>query len=161
MTYFREQLQKAGASPATMSSNALKYLEQFIAEDSGFCDKEALSQLERIADCFEQAESAQRKMESDLKHTMDRVEAAKLEIKNAIDNYAVFRKKNLGEIEDKQIAESVKAYKTVLEATKEVFGEKCTETVITSAIEAGSYIAWRGIMGPKWADDSVPTRRRL
>lgn len=161
MTYFREQLQKAGASSAVMSSNALKYLEKFIAEDAGFCDKEALSQLERIADCFEQAESERKKIELGLKDTINRVEAVKLDINSQINDYVIFKKKNIGEIEDKQIAESVKAYKAILEATKDVFGEKCTESVITSAIEAASYTAWRGIMGPKWTDDQNQTRKRL
>ena len=46
------------------------------------------------------------------------------------------------------------AYKNILAATKEIFGEEnMTEEVMVKAIEAGSYGAWRSIMGGK--DDYV------
>lgn len=54
-----------------------------------------------------------------------------------------------GGIVNRDVADAVIAYRMVLEATKNVFGDDCTQDVICKAIEAGSYVAWRGIMGPK------------
>lgn len=53
-------------------------------------------------------------------------------------------------IKNDETMDAVNAYAAVLRATvKELGAENMTETVMGKAIEAGSYIAWRGIMGLK------------
>ena len=60
-------------------------------------------------------------------------------------------------IKDSQTKDGVLAYAEVLAATREIFGEEnLTENVMIAAIQAGSYLGWRGIMGPKYTE---PTRR--
>lgn len=57
------------------------------------------------------------------------------------------------QVGDSRVRDAVAAYKDVLLATREVFGEeRMTANVMIAAIEAGSYVGWRTIMGEK-----VPT----
>jgi 3-phosphoglycerate kinase len=63
---------------------------------------------------------------------------------------------NIKYIDDKDIRNAVAAFNTTLNVTKDVFGEKnMTEAVICKAIEAGSYIAYRAIMG----EAAAPSKR--
>ena len=55
---------------------------------------------------------------------------------------------NVRYIDDRDIRNAVAAFNSTLNITKDIFGEdKMTEAVICKAIEAGSYIAYRTIMG--------------
>lgn len=59
-------------------------------------------------------------------------------------------------ISDHDLKDAVACFNSTLTITKEVFGEeKMTEAVICKAIEAGSYIAYRAIMG----EAATPFRR--
>lgn len=157
MSFIREKLKEMHLPNSTfngiMSSNALKYIEQIIDENNNICDKEVLSQLKRIADTYEnaseKAEKIARQYQSALSEAQYESQHAINEMRAMAQRYEKAKEQSNGLITDKELAEAVKAYKAVLEATKEVFGEKCTESVISAAIEAGSYTAWRGIMGPK------------
>jgi hypothetical protein len=63
---------------------------------------------------------------------------------------------NVRYIDDRDIRNAVAAFNTTLNITKDIFGEdKMTEAVICKAIEAGSYIAYRAIMG----EASTPGKR--
>lgn len=63
---------------------------------------------------------------------------------------------NVRYIDDRDIRNAVAAFNSTLNITKDIFGEdKMTEAVICKAIEAGSYIAYRAIMG----DASTPGKR--
>ena len=62
---------------------------------------------------------------------------------------------NISYIDDRDIRNAVAAFNTTLNITKNIFGDdKMTETVICKAIEAGSYIAYRSIMG-----EAAPQRK--
>ena len=62
---------------------------------------------------------------------------------------------NITYIDDKDIRNAVAAFNSTLNITKNIFGEgKMTEQVICKAIEAGSYIAYRTIMG-----EAAPIKR--
>lgn len=53
-------------------------------------------------------------------------------------------------VSDSKTRDAVLAYASVLNFTKDIFGEEnMTESVMTSAIKAGSFMAWRSIMGAK------------
>lgn len=59
-------------------------------------------------------------------------------------------------ISDPDLKNAVACFNSTLTITQEVFGEEnMTEAVICKAIEAGSYIAYRAIMG----EAQQPTRR--
>lgn len=59
-------------------------------------------------------------------------------------------------ISDSDMRNAVACFNSTLTITKEVFGEEnMTETVMCKAIEAGSYIAYRAIMG----EAQQPSRR--
>lgn len=56
-------------------------------------------------------------------------------------------------IQDEHTRNGIAAYREVLHATRDVFGDEAmTEAVICKAIEAGSYGMWRSVMGPKFDD---------
>lgn len=62
-------------------------------------------------------------------------------------------------IDDKATMNGLMAYREVLQATLDVFGEdRVTESVAIKAIEAASYCAWRSIMGPKGDSDGRAVR---
>ena len=62
-------------------------------------------------------------------------------------------------IENRETRDAVMAYTATLRATREIFGEAAmTPEVMAETIKAGSYIAWRGIMGPK-EPETMPKRR--
>lgn len=63
---------------------------------------------------------------------------------------------NIQYIDDRDIRNAVAAFNTTLNMTKATFGEEnMTEAVICKAIEAGSYIAYRTIMG----EAAAPAKR--
>lgn len=62
-------------------------------------------------------------------------------------------------ISDNLTRDGVMAYAAVLAATREIFGVKgLTENVMIAAIQAGSDIGWRGIMGPKYKEPTAVRR---
>lgn len=62
-------------------------------------------------------------------------------------------------VRDSQIQDGVMAYAGVLAATREIFGtENMSEDVMIAAIQAASYIGYRGVMGPKYTEQTS-TRR--
>ncbi len=67
---------------------------------------------------------------------------------------------NIRYIDDSDIRNAVAAFNTTLNITQTVFGkENMTEAVICKAIEAGSYIAYRAIMGEAQPPVKTPTKR--
>ena len=161
MKWLEEQLVKQGATPAQLKSSTVKMVEKAIVSEAGFVDKAALDVMERLAATFEEAKSntaelkamvdaASRKADTIVSGvTADaRKEVAKLEeqvsaLKRERDNFRAAR------INDSQIVEAVKAYRAVLIATKDVFGEAMTEEIMKKAIKAAGFVAYRGVMGPK------------
>jgi ABC-type phosphate transport system auxiliary subunit len=113
--------------------------------------------MERLAESFEDAkkntealcekvDAATRKADGIISEVTD---AAKREIASLNTQCEILRKEknnlSAGIIYDKDFAEAVKVYKAVLLATKDVFGENMDVETKIAAINAGSYIAWRGM----------------
>ncbi len=65
-------------------------------------------------------------------------------------------------IKDAKTRDAILAFQMVQLITKEVYGKayggKIPTDVITKAIEAGSFIGWRSIMGEKYVKDREVTR---
>lgn len=169
MSFIQEKLLEKKLTPlqynGILASNAYKYITEIIQENSDICDKEVLSELKRIAGVFENAnektKEIEKKYESAIEAVQNKSIATVFAMEDLVKKYEKAKDQSNQLIMDKELADGVKAYKAVLEATKEVFGDKCTENVITAAIEAGSYTAWRGIMGPKYTIDQQPRKRAL
>lgn len=162
MTFLQERLQKMGATQSQIMSNTVKLVQKAIDEEAGFVDKAAMAHIERIAETFEHAKEYSEQIKGHFAEALVsakmEAEQAKREINGAVQRYENAKKQADGLIQDREMADAVKAYKAVLEATKEVFGDSCTPEVIQEAIRAGSYTAWRGIMGPK---DQQPYGKRI
>lgn len=161
MGYLDETLRRLGASEAQIKSSTAKLFEKAMLEDSGFCEKVAADALERIAKSVTAATANASYIDDKCKEALNGAiaYAEKFEqgLKAEIASYEDQRKKCEAYIQqnksaviyDADLSEAVKAYKAVLAATKEVFGESSNSPeAIVAAINAGSYIAWRGIMGP-------------
>ncbi len=58
-------------------------------------------------------------------------------------------------IKDPNLLDAVKAFRTVLEYGKEVLGMEAVSNpdVAAELLRGASYVAWRGIMGPKSSED--------
>ena len=68
---------------------------------------------------------------------------------------------NLTRVCSKDVQDAIMAYDAVLKSTVDVFGDILEPSVMIAAIEAGSYIAWRGIMGPKTKEPEPRNVRRI
>ena len=75
MTFIKEKLKEKRVPAGVLHSNALKYIEEVIAEEQDIIDKEAMSELRRIADVFEnaasEAKSIQEKYDEILRKTKE------------------------------------------------------------------------------------------
>jgi len=161
MTWLQEQLTKMGACQSQVNSSTVKMVERAMAEDSEFIEKTALDVLERLADTFEEA----KKNTAELVRMVNQAEQkadgivsavtseAKKEISGLEAQIKSLQREKMdfveGRIYDAELAEAVKAYKAALMATKDVFGESMDAETRIAAINAGSYIAWRGMPDQK------------
>lgn len=173
MTWLQEQLTKMGATPSQVNSSTVKMVERAMVEDTEFIQKTALDAVERLANTFEEAKQNIGQLSAMVENAEKRAgkivsgvtEEAKKEVAGLESQVEELRRERFdlakGTIRDTGLAEAVKAYREVLQATKDVFGEEIEKhalySCIEAAINAGSYIAWRGIMGPK-SDDNLRKR---
>lgn len=76
------------------------------------------------------------------------VEDAKLVMEQLGEYINTIRSGDTRLIESRDVRDALLCFRETLKAVKETFGEeKITETVICQAIEAGSYMGYRSIMG--------------
>lgn len=121
MSDLKTALKEIGATNQQLASPVVAYCEKALAENKDFVAGISEARAEEIINRIKDARGSIEKIEKAI----------------------------AAGIINRETADSVIAYRKVLEATKEVFGSDCSQDVICKAIEAGSYIAWRGIMGPK------------
>ena len=163
MSYLEETLRALGASDAQLKSSTAKLFERAMIEDSEFCQKVTADAMERIAKEYENAERTADWMNAKCENAISLAkatgEALLREINRESDRLAseskrleTLKKETKDFIYDAELNEAVKAYRAVLAATKEIFGEyiqgEVNQAAIVAAINAGSYVAWRGMMGP-------------
>jgi len=150
----REYLKRLGATDNELTAKVVARMEQQMLIDSDLSEFQpdtVMSILSRAADGLSIAND---KMVSNIDHasqTLKRLQNAMGEAMAQLDD---LRSQTAG-IKDAIIAnpetkDAVMAYAATLRATKEIFGaEAMTADVIIAAVNAGSYMAWRSIMGPK------------
>ena len=161
MTWLQEQLTKMGACQSQVNSATVKMVEKAMVEDSEFIEKTALDVMERLANTFEEAKKntaelvqavnhAEQKADKIISAVTDEAKREIAELQSEIKRLDDKRwEMRAGIIKDNQTIEAVKAYRAILEATKEVFGDALTESAIKRAIKEAGYVAYRGVMGPK------------
>lgn len=161
----REYLEQIGATPAEMSAKVVARMEQRMMTDGDLKDL----QLDTVMDMFKQiAENVHRQnVNSEAKIQAAHSAACRLEdaIKKAEVIQTSVEKQNKliaqGHILDGRTCDAVSAFRAVISATQDVFGEEnMTEAVIVAAIEAGSYMGWRSIMGPKEEPPLVSLKKK-
>lgn len=128
MSDLKTVLSEMGASKQQLGSPIVAYCEKALAENKDFVAGISESRAEDI---------------------IKRIGIADQRLNDVANRLSKISRETAGEINNGDTKDAVIAYRMVLETTKEVFGSDCSQDVICKAIEAGSYIAWRGIMGPK------------
>lgn len=143
----REKLVEAGASEVQMNAKVLTLAENVIAEASDEEFKEM--GISRVGQLLEDLRSATNKIKSatnNLEYSINKAKNEEERISNMVDIL-----KGCGEatitVLDDTTSQAIEVYKQILKATQEVFGTDLSDAVKSSAIEAGSYGAWRTIMG--------------
>lgn len=167
----REYLKSLGATDAELKAKVVERMEQAMLFDTDITSltpnalidyiNNATDKMLLAAHTLNGAENTisnininARPIENRLKTLVQQAEEKRKELQEGI----VTAEKST--ITNTDLKDAVLAYAEVLKATKAVFGEAAmTDTTITSAIEAGSDIAWRGIMGPKYTVTDAPKRR--
>ena len=159
----KEYLKSIGAKDGELTANVVKLMEKAMLFDVDIKDLQLDTVLDmvktenkrtedvcyRLIDKRNEAEAEITKLDGKIKYAESVCAAKDVEI----------RAIQAGFINDNALKDAVAAYRAVLQSTVEVFGaDKLTSEVMAEAINAGSYIAWRGIMGPKDTDDK-PKRR--
>lgn len=163
----REYLRKLGATDAEMKAKVIERMENAMMFDTDL----SLLTPDTVLQIITSAASAVNASCSELERAEGRINAS---IKNAdkaadkltqcikeADSQMDFISKGLSgnAIRDTAAKDAVLAFAYTLRSTKEIFGEEAlTPEVMIAAINAGSYIAWRDIMGPKQTT-SYPTKR--
>lgn len=139
------KLIERGAQKSSAESTATKMLEEILAEEAGYLYEGGAEKACKIARAIENNISRCSKMVSDHSELLGKLERALNE------GEKVF-------VSD-ETANAIGAYKGILQATQEVFGEEnMTVEVMRAACEAGSYIAWRTIMGGKFPEEPQSKR---
>ena len=154
----RERLRDKGATDAQINAKVVDLLEEVIAEmtdeelnELGFAVTQEVRNA--LVKAVKEMVFEKQKIEKSFWRINQEIQYAQSiskELREKVDPYRSFIEKNYKAMDS--ITDSVKAihtYKGILEATKEVFGEDMPVEVMAEAIKAGSYGAWRAIMGEK------------
>lgn len=153
----REYLKSLGATDAELTAKVVARMEKAMLFESDlkqFSPDTVLNMLAVSADALDKANGDMRVNIRKADEDIERLNRAIAEAGRQLDD---LRKQTAGikdaKINSPELRDAVMAYAATINATQEIFGEaNMTQEVMTAAINAGSYIAWRGIMGPKSKD---------
>ena len=154
----RQWLESIGATQAELSAKVVKRMEQAMMVDTDLTQFSAdtiLDVLNTAADRLEAANKTRVQMIESQNNSEKALDSAILRAEKELQD---LKSQTAGicdaKINSAETKDAVAAYTATLRATKEIFGEESmTESVMMKAIEAGSYMAWRSIMGPKEANE--------
>ena len=150
----REYLKKLGATDQELAAKVVQRMENAMLVDADLERFPADTVLKIITGATMGLENAN----GNAKDTLSRMHSTTAELLKAVDSARAqleeLKVQTAGiknaKINNPETRDAVMAYATVLNATKDIFGDENLEPeVMIAAINAGSYIAWRGIMGPK------------
>jgi hypothetical protein len=162
----REYLKSLGATDNELLAKVVKRMEDAMLFDSDlkqFAPDTVLKVLAVSAEALNAANGEIRYNIIKAEEDKGMLEKAITDAERQLDD---LKKQTAGikeaKINSPETRDAVMAYAATLNATREIFGaDSITPEVMVAAINAGSYIAWRGIMGPKNNDVSEFQPRRL
>lgn len=161
----RDYLTQIGTTPSEMSAKVVQRMEQHMMTDGDLKDL----QLDTVRDMLYQTINAacrqNERSESNIAIANSTVEKLNKAVNDAeVMQANVDKMQELiaqGYIMDGRTRDAVAAFRTMLASVQDVFGEvNMTEAVMVAAIEAGSYMCWRSIMGPKEELPTIIPKRR-
>ena len=150
----REYLKSLGATDAELQAKVIGRMENamlFDADLAQFKPDTVLKAIEIASNALSTANQVARQNINRAVEVSELLESASKKARNELDDLH----QQIAGLKDAKISspetkDAVMAYAATLNATKEIFGsESMTPDVIIAAISAGSYMAWRSIMGPK------------
>lgn len=161
----REYLESLGATQAELTAKVVTRMENAMMAD---CDLDNFKP-DTVLKLINEAKNGICAINKDTKDaiynakvTKNQIESAMCEARKQLDDLRI-QTAGLREmkINNANTRDAVMAYAATLNATREIFGDaNMTESVMTAAIKAGKYIAWRSIMGPKQYEESNRPRIR-
>ncbi len=166
----RDYLKNLGATEQQLSAKVIEIMEQKMLFDTDLADLSADTVAKILGDLIKNVGAAATRLESfmvqekfaanDLERKMTQAQA-RSDLLEKIVYEANAGISNI-EIHNPDVKDAVVAYAAVLKATREVFGEeKMTEDVMAHAVDAGSYIAWRGMTGREETSRTSQQKVRL
>jgi len=162
----REYLKSIGATENELSAKVVARMEHLMMTESDLSEFKPDTVMKILKGAIDGLDIAN----NHVQRNIDEAEAKAKNLRVLIDNARIEandlidQTKHLSElkIRNPDIKDAVMAYAAILRATKEVFGmDSISAEVMCRAIEAGSYVAYRGVMGPKWTETEYNGRRKV
>lgn len=156
----RQYLRGLGATENELKANVIERMERAMMLDTDLEQLKPDTVLAMLEKAVSGVETFNNSLKSNIndgnkiqRELSDKIEAAK-------DTCDELRTQMNGarnvKINNPETRDAVMAFAATLNATKEIFGaEAMSGDVIVAAINAGSYMAWRSIMGPKDSTEQV------
>ena len=161
----REYLTSLGAKDAELSAKVVSRMEKAMLFDTDITQ----FKLDTAVSVINNATSALYSASHETDSTINRAKTEQINLEGVIrraqSEIADLKTQTAGirdaKINNSDTRDAVMAYAATLNATREIFGaDNITPEVMVAAINAGSYIAWRGIMGPKDNENRIQSRTR-
>lgn len=161
----REYLTEIGATPAEMSAKVINRMEQHMMTDGDLKDLQLDTVKSMLHQTIEAACRENERCEGNVSIATIAIESLCKSVEEAekTKRWIEGQQKLIAQchILDARTCDAVAAFRTVIKAVQDVFGEEnMTEAVMVAAIEAGSYMGWRSIMGPKEDAPVINPKRR-
>lgn len=146
---FQEMAERAGLTPQQLGGKVYKQLLGVALDEELDSVKTARAECDGIDARY----SSLARSSYDQSQTIDKLDRRLDALRRKVSETQKEIESQTDFIDDKPTRMGVLAYREILRATVDVFGEdKMTEAVMCKAIEEAGYGAWRSIMGPKTVD---------
>lgn len=150
----REYLEQIGTTPAEMSAKVVSRMEQRMLTDGDLQGLQFDTVVKLLNDAIARAVAAGDMLDDGCLQAGPKAAALQRAIDSARATQEEIRAQIKGleglHIGDERTRDAVLAYRATIEATQAVFGEaNMTEAVMVAAINAGSYMGWRSIVGAR------------
>ena len=155
----KEKLAELGATEIQLKSKAVSLMADALTDEAVTASATARERMDELQKQVEQ-------VSGDMDECLKIAEQAKREVEQAnfsaakivryMEQKEVLAKNSV--IEDKAMKDALLFYRSMLEATRDVFGvDKMENDTICQAVETAGYGVWRSIMGGKF--ESEPAKK--
>lgn len=150
MKTFKDRMREHGATPMQLDSGTARIAEDVVAEMSSeelselgtAYIGERIHKLELLIERAEDIKAVGDALCGEMKYRSEEARQVLTDMYDKIDTLKIEA--------SEETKQATLLFANVLMQTKEAFGEKLSDEVMKSAIEAGSYGMWRSIMGEKF-----------